>query len=162
MTKGIKAILGEWEFARMCTKDFLQSLNDENLKKKLIRPELDTFIKHFEEMINVQEAYVNAIKNGKMTFNTMLGNDEFVGKKTREQLIKEMDQLDEELKKAVENIQDDFEVEWEGESKTIASHICALCTHELFHIGQLVAFCYVEGIKIPGDIMESWALSKQD
>ena len=54
----------------------------------------------------------------------------------------------------------DVIVEWdENDKKTISAQIRNLCMHEALHIGQLVAFSYVLGVKIPESVVEAWALS---
>ena len=45
-----------------------------------------------------------------------------------------------------------------GNKHNIHQHICAMISHEMMHIGQVVAFCYAVGITIPDDIVETMAL----
>jgi len=161
MTKEIDCALQEWEFARSNSVEFIKTLGNDGLKIKLPRPELDVFCKHFQEMISIQKLYINAIKVGEMLFDDM--DEEFDGQATTDDLIKSMNELDEDLKRAISETDYSLEIKWDGgEIKTISSHLCALSTHEIFHIGQLVAFCYVAGIKLPQEIVTNWALSPQE
>ncbi|MTI96585.1 MAG: hypothetical protein FH749_14110 [Firmicutes bacterium] len=67
MDKVLAALLQEWEFTKSCTKSFINELSDEDLNRKLPRKGLDTFRKHFQEMIAVQKDYVAAISSGVRT-----------------------------------------------------------------------------------------------
>jgi hypothetical protein len=49
--------------------------------------------------------------------------------------------------------------EYGNDVKTISAQIRNLCIHEALYIGQLIAFSYVLGIKIPKSVVEDWALS---
>lgn len=162
MTKEIAGAVEEWKFARKNTIEFIKGLGNNQLSEKLSRPGLDTFCKHFQEMINVQEAYINGIKSGEMAFDNIGENDSFNGKASVEELIKRMEEIDNELEQVIAESDCNLEIKWEwGERKTVTNHLCALSTHELFHIGQLVGFCYASNIKIPQAIVELWALSPQ-
>jgi uncharacterized damage-inducible protein DinB len=163
MTKEIAGAIKEWQFSRMNTIEFIKSLGNEGLKIVLPRPGLNTFGKHFQEMINVQKAYMNAIKTGKMSFDIIDDNNSFDGDTCAEDLINEMEQLDNQLEQLISETEYSLEIGWDGgEKKTIPNHLCALSTHEIFHVGQLVGFCYSGNIKIPQTIMDSWALSPQE
>ena len=53
-------------------------------------------------------------------------------------------------------------VDWpEGGKKSLSALLVTLCVHEIFHVGQLVAFCYVTGVPLPQSLIDSWALSPQ-
>ncbi|MDF2519379.1 MAG: hypothetical protein K0R84_7 [Clostridia bacterium] len=163
MTKEITGALKEWQFARLNTIEFIKSIGNEGLREELPRLGLDTFCKHFQEMINVQQAYVDAIRTGVMSFENVQENDAFDGNASVEELINEMETLDSELEQLIADTDYSFEIIWdEGERKTISNHLCALSTHEIFHIGQLVGFCYACGFNLPEAIIEFWGLSPQE
>lgn len=161
MTKEIDLILNEWKFSRKNTIEFIRTLGDEGLKKKLSRPALDTFCKHFQEMISVQKVYADAIKTGVMSFDEM--SEDYDGLVSADELITQMNNLDNEMIESIRQSAFSSEIKWEdGERKNISSHLCALSTHEIFHVGQLVAFCYVEGMELPKYVVDNWALPVQD
>lgn len=162
MTKELSGVFKEWVFTRSNTIAFIRDLKDEGLNTKLNRPELDTFKKHFLEMINVQEAYSMAIKTGTMSFEEVRGNDEFTENITMDELLASIEKVDEDMKEYLEKSVFDAEIHWEDEKKTLTSHLAALISHEMFHLGQLVAFCYVQNIKLPKYIVMLWGLSAQD
>ena len=155
MTKEIDYMLEEWKFSRQNTVELINALGDNGLKMDLPRPILNTFCKHFQEMISIQKSYSNAIKNGVMCFE----EEEFDGKSSCAELIATMNEIDKEMQENLRETAFWCEIDWgEGEKKTVSSHLCALATHEIFHIGQLVAFCYVKNIKLPDFLLDNWAL----
>lgn len=156
MTKDLEFILSEWKDLRNNTKEVLKTLKLDELTHSLPRPELNTFMKHFEEMIDVQSCYINAINTKNMTFDSM--QDCYSGTSSVEEIINKMDTLDENLEKNIAESKFNLEIEWFGDYKTVASHLCALVSHESFHLGQIIAFCYVCKIQIPNQIIEDWAL----
>ena len=162
-TAPLETLLGDWEEARRNSLEFIRSLGDEGLAMSLPRPGLDTFCKHFQEMIEVEEVYVNGIKQGSMNFDAMHENDGFPGKESAESLISRMEKVDAELRKAVLAAPENASVLWsEDESTSVGSMLVNLVSHEIFHIGQLVAFCYTTGVKLPENIVASWSLSSQN
>jgi hypothetical protein len=161
MNTELEQALSDWADIRNNSKAFIHELGDMGLKKKFPRPGLDTYGKHFEEMIDVQKAYMEAIKSGAMAFDGIAENDEYKGNTSSQMLLDSMDALDAELKTIVENSSDKRVVWAEDDEKTLISQLRNLCIHESMHIGQLVAFSYVAGVKIPDSVIESWALSTQ-
>lgn len=162
MTKDLTGAYAEWCFARNNTIEFIKGMDEMNLVTPLKRPELDTFKKHVLEMIDVQEAYSNAIVTGKMSFATLKGNDEFTEEVSTEELLKRLELTDKKMKERLENAAFDFQIECDGENKTLSSHLCALVSHEMFHIGQWIGFCYAQDIKIPSYLVDMWGLSVQN
>lgn len=156
MTKDLEFILSEWRDLRSNTKEILKTLKMDKLTFSLPRPELDTFIKHFEEMLDVQSCYINAINTKIMSFDSM--HDCYSGMSSVEEILNKMDDLDGKLEKNVAESRFNIEIDWFGDYKTVASHLCALVSHESFHLGQIIAFCYVCKIQIPDQIIEDWAL----
>jgi len=159
MTKEIQGAIKEWEFARANTVAFIQQLGDEGLRIKLPRPALDTFCKHFEEMIAVQEAYVEAIATREMAFDNCKSDYEYEGLSTAEALLHKMAETDKKMVEILSKIDDKSEVNWWGESKTVTNHISSQVSHETLHLGQLIAFCHVLNVKMPEEVIKAWALS---
>lgn len=161
MNKENECALVEWEFARQNTIEIIKNLGDDGLNIKLPRPGLNTFKKHFQEMMAIQESYITGIQNGRMSFDT--DEEKYCNVNSVQEFLDTMNKLDDELKAVISNTDFNHEIKWEfGEIKTVASHLCALSTHEVFHIGQLIAFMYVLNIPIPSFLIENWALPTSD
>lgn len=156
MTKNLEFILNEWKDIRSNTKELLKKLNIEELTTSLPRPELNTFMKHFEELIDVQSCYINAIRTKNMSFESM--DECYLGTSSVEEILNKMDELDKELETVVSESKFNIEIDWFDDYKTVSSHLCALISHESFHLGQIIAFCYICKIQIPDQIVEDWAL----
>ncbi|MDR0643440.1 MAG: DinB family protein [Treponema sp.] len=154
-----KKLIEDWNFIRGNTIAFIESLSDEQLQSTFPRPGLNSFFKHFQEMCDVQEAYLDACEIGNMSFEKVKGNDEYSNDIVREDILKRIKVQD----KRVETLlceKSDVGIVWDGnDTKTISAQIRNLCMHEALHIGQLIAFSYVLGIKIPESVIEDWALS---
>ena len=159
MDQELQQVVADWRYLRENTLAFINSLSDGDLKKKLPRPGLDTFMKHFEEMCDVEQAYLDACESGSMEFDCVQENDDYKGESSREQIIAKMQEQDERIDKIIlENA--DSKITWsEDDIKSLNSQLRNLCVHETLHIGQLIAFSYVRGIEIPEFVVEGWALS---
>ena len=83
-------LIEDWNFIRGNTISFIESLSDEQLKSAFPRPGLDSFLKHFQEMCDVQEAYLDACETGEMAFEKVKENDEYSNEATRENILKKM------------------------------------------------------------------------
>ncbi|MDF2519388.1 MAG: hypothetical protein K0R84_16 [Clostridia bacterium] len=158
MGKSIEALKKEWEFIRSCSTSFINELSDGDLDRKLPREGLDTLRKHFEEMFEVQNDYVDAINSSVMEFNSPADTD-IEGKLTKQELLDNMQKVDEKLFAVLEKANENGQVVWFGEKEHLAYHIAAMIAHEALHIGQIIAYCYALNIDIPEFIVESWALS---
>ena len=159
MTKDIQGAIKEWGFARANTVAFIKQLGDEGLRIKLPRPALDTFCKHFEEMIAVQEAYVEAISTSEMSFDNCKSDYDYKGLSTAEELLHKIEEADKKMLEVLSKVDVNSEVSWWGEPKTVTNHISSQVSHETLHLGQLIAFCHVLDVKIPQDVVGAWALS---
>ena len=133
MDKSIGALAKEWVFIRSCSKAFIQELSDEQLDAKLPRKGLDTFRKHFQEMIQVQRDYTGALASGAMDFNGVPAA-EFDGRGSKEELLEAMAALDGEMIEILSGSSPDQEIQWFGESQLLPFHLSALICHEAQHI----------------------------
>ena len=138
MNVELNQVVDDWRYLRNNTKAFINELTDEELNRKMPRPGIDTFMKHFEEMCDVEHAYLDACISGTMEFDCVKENDEYDGSSTKADILSVWD---------------------EDDVKTICSQLRNLCMHETLHIGQLIAFSYAMGISIPKYVVEGWALS---
>lgn len=154
----LKQVLDDWDFIRKNTLEFIAILTDDDLVKLMPRPGINTFMKHFEEMCDVEKAYLDACENGEMNFSCVKDNDDYQGTISKDELVNHMLEQDKRMKNIVNSCINN--IVWdEDDIKTLNSHLRNLCIHETLHLGQLIAFSYVMDIKIPEFIVESWALS---
>lgn len=155
----LKQVLDDWNFIRQNTIEFISGLSNEELIKKMPRLGIDTFMKHFEEMCDVQTAYLDACENGEMEFDCVKENDDYQGTSSKEEILARMAEQDNRMESIVEKYEAKKIIWDEDDVKTLNSQFRNLCIHETLHLGQLIAFAYTMGIKIPEFIVENWALS---
>lgn len=155
----LEQVLEDWSFIRKNTYAFINALSTEDLTRKMPRPGIDTFMKHFEEMCDVSQAYLDACISGNMKFDCVKENDEYQGTGSKDEILSRMTAQDKRMQTIVEEYADN-KVCWDEEDiKTINSQLRNLCIHETLHIGQMIAFAYAMGIEIPEFVIDSWALS---
>ena len=153
MIGSIQALWNEWQYARNIGFSFLSNVSDVDLQKKFPRENYNTVLEQYNELYEIQQDYVDAIDSKNIQF---AGRNLHLTSAT--ELTEKMKALDEKLKSKLESISGDEYVMWFGEKRNIYQHICAMISHEMMHVGQVVAFCYAVGIAIPEDIVETMAL----
>jgi hypothetical protein len=162
MDDNLKEVIAEWKFNQSVTIELIKGFNDKIIQKKLPRPGINTFCKHFQEMIGVQEAYIRGIETGKMDFSIMPADDKLDGKDTCKQLMKKIESIEKRFNRVVNTAKVKQKIQWsKDDSKALIAHITTLCTHEVLHQGQIVAFCYALNIPIPKYVVEMWSLTQQ-
>jgi len=153
MISSMQALWNEWQYARNIGFSFLSNVSDADLQKKFPRENYNTVLDQYNELYEIQQDYVDAIDSK---------NIQFAGRNlhltSASELTEKMKALDEKLESKIESISGDEYVMWFGEKRNIHQHICAMISHEMMHVGQVVAFCYAVGIAIPDDIVETMAL----
>ena len=155
----LRQVVDDWIYLRENTIAFINSLSEEDLHKKLPRPGIDTFMKHFEEMCDVEQAYLDACVSGVMEFDCVKVNDQYEGLCTKEEILEKMREQDAKIEHIVNECAENT-ITWDEEDvKTLNSQLRNLCIHETLHLGQLIAFSYVMGITIPEYVVDGWALS---
>ncbi len=158
----LEQVVDDWKFIRQNTLAFIETLSNEDLVRRLPRPGIDTFMKHFEEMCDVQKAYLDACVSGEMGFEEVKENDEYTGMTSKEEIVEKLSEQDNRIADIVKNYATS-KIAWdEDDVKTLNSQLRNLCVHEALHIGQLIAFAYAMGIRIPEFVVESWSLSETD
>lgn len=155
----LEQVIDDWKYLRSNSKSFIEQLTEEELHRKMPRPGIDSFMKHFEEMCDVEQAYLDACISGSMEFDCVKENDEYDGASTKAEILSRM-QIQDDRIETIANEFADKKIVWdEDDVKTICSQLRNLCIHESLHLGQLIAFSYTMGISIPEYIVEGWALS---
>lgn len=154
MIESIQALWNEWCYARNLGYLFLTEVSDVDLQKTFPRKNLNTILAQYNELYEIQQDYVDAIELGKIRFT---GRNLHLT--SAAELVDKMKDLDQKLKSKLSDITGCEYVDWFGEKYNIHQHICAMISHEMMHIGQVVAFCYATNITIPHDIIKIMALS---
>jgi hypothetical protein len=154
IVESLKAQILDWEFGRGVVKSFIRELGEGDLDKVLPRNNLNTIRKQCEELIQVQSCYVKALETRRIQFHYEPLDD-----LSKDSLLEQMGKLDEMLKAMLEQFDGSEKIRWHGEAINIHQHISAMIGHEQMHIGQIIAFCYSCGIKIPKVISSQMSLN---
>jgi len=154
MINSIKSQLADWKYGRSIIKCFIIMLSDADLDKPLPRKGLNTIRKQCEELVQIESCYVSALKAKIINFKYKLFSDT-----SKNALIAQMDMLDNENEKLLNEFNGDETINWFGETWNVHQHLSAMIGHEQMHIGQIIAFCYATGIKIPNKITKTMSLN---
>jgi len=150
MINSIQGLWREWEYARGIGYNFLSKVNNDDLTKLFPRENYNTILAQYNELYEIQQDYVDAIDSGSIQFK---GRNLHLT--SAAELINKMKELDGELKLKLETINGDEYISWWGDERNIHQHICAMISHEMLHVGQVVAFCYAVNIKIPEEVVNT-------
>ena len=154
MVESLNALLAEWKETRGIILGFLGSLSDEDLDKKLPRKVLNTIRLQAYELILFQRDIINSLNTKTVEFE-----EEYLYKNLPAQdLIERMAELDAKLEKSLELMNGTEIIDYYGQKQNVHQIISMMIGHECMHIGQVIAFCYATGIKIPESISEPMAL----
>ena len=154
MIPSLQALLADWKVTRSVTLGFLEELSETDLDKKLPRNVLNTIRLQAYELTLFQRDAVNSLGTDVFAFEEEYI---YVNMPTKE-LIKRMEELDAQLEKALETLDGTETMDYYGEKQNVHQIISMMNGHENMHIGQIIAFCYATGIKIPESIAEPMAL----
>ena len=155
MISSLKGQLADWKYARENTIRFLQQLTDQDLNRQLPRKTFVTIYQQIIEMAWVQRCFTKAIET--RTLNEM--DWEAPAYATKDELLAHMALFDERMIQVLEKCDGTEEIDWFGQSKNINEHVSSLQSHEMMHLGQIIAFCHGLGINIPQDISKSMHLT---
>ncbi len=148
----LKRAITAWQETRGHTLSLLMYLSDAQLIIPFPRPLFNSFGKQFQELGVIQEAYIDAVQEGKMDFSKMSValDEELVISKDK--LYKFLTHQDSQLIRTLNNVQDPYQlIDWHlgSENPTLLEHIYWLIQHETLHHGQLVVYCYLLNIIPP-------------
>jgi len=155
MISSLKGQLADWKYARSNTVRFLQQLSDEALSKQLPRATFVTIYDQIVEMAWVQRCFLKAIDT--KTLDGMDWDAPIFA--TKKELLEQMAQFDVYMEQVLEKCDGSEAVDWFGYSKNIHEHISSLQSHEMMHLGQIIAFCHALDINIPQDVTKSMHLT---
>jgi len=153
MINSFKGQLADWNYTRGIMLKFISELSDSDLDKKLPRKELNTIRLQAEEVAMMQENWLDA-----MTTKTMDFAAEPLADTSKKGLVAKFSELDKKLEEVLALFDGSETVDWYGDEKNIHEHFSSMITHEMMHIGQIIAFCYATGIHIPDEITSLMAL----
>lgn len=153
-----------WVDTREETFIFIDSLSAEDLTRKIPRPGLDSFGYHFQELGVIQSAFSYALQTGAMDYSKMGFKRDVDLYSNHDQLKDFLAQMDAELKNVINCIDKPLKIiNWNlPRNPTGLEHVFWLMQHETLHHGQLMAFCYVMGIKIPPPLEQHWNMPPVD
>jgi hypothetical protein len=139
--------------------DFLAALSPARLTMQLPRPDLDTFGKHFQELGDVQDCYVTALRRGVMDFGVIRHSFDQALIRDKDSLASFLRSKDEAMGELLAGCDCGRRIAWaEGDSVSLVEFLSSLTRHEIFHHGQMVAFAYQAGVPLPASWTEQWAL----
>ena len=154
MIESLKALLADWKVTRSITLGFIEELSDADLDKKLPRKVLNTIRLQAYELALFQRDIVNALGT-----DTLAYEEEYIYENLPKQaLIDKMAELDAKLEEKLESLNGAEVLDYYGEKVNVHGIISIMIGHENMHIGQIIAFCYATGIKVPESISEPMAL----
>jgi hypothetical protein len=86
-----------WMRHHQMTYSLLERLSDEQFHAEVLKPDLTSFAKHFEEISTVQEAYAQAFHVGKLDFSQLPQDNEYTGAFTKEELKARLEKADQAI-----------------------------------------------------------------
>ena len=147
--------LADWKYARSNTIRFLNQLSDADLKKPLPRKTFVTIFDQIVEMAWVQRCFIKAIET--KTLADMDWDAPVFASK--DDLLAHMIQFDAKMNAVLASCDGTETIDWFGETKNIHEHLSAIQSHEMMHLGQIIAFCHALDIPIPQDVTKSMHLT---
>ncbi len=157
----INVLKSGWQETRQLTEDLINQLSLEMLNKKLPRPGLDSFAKHFFEMAMVQRAFTDVINDKPLDFSSVERitfqpvDYKIEGKKELIDLLKKSDEY---YYATIDKTRDwDKSVEMFGAKRSKWSILEVVIRHETIHHGQLAAYMYLFRLNLPQSWVDAWA-----
>ena len=151
MLPPLQGQLNDWKYARGNTIAFLKTLTMAELQQKLPRKTYTTIWEQIIEMAWVQHGFTQAIIT--KTLDNI--NWEAPDFSTKTALLEKMAALDTELETILASCTGTEVVDWFGVEKSIYEHVSSLQSHEMMHLGQIMAFCQTLGIGLPPAVIKS-------
>jgi len=115
------------------TLDLLDALTDTEL---VITPAvaLGPFWKQFRHVGRLQECYQDALNTGRIKFD--YDHKRYRGSCSREALKNYLQELDRELLQAIEQVDWNMSIDWDGDNIGVFQHLMRMASHEILHHGQ--------------------------
>ena len=154
MIESLKALMADWKQTRGIILGFLEELSDADLDKKLPRNVLNTIRLQAHELTLFQRDIVNSLTTKVVDF----GEEYLYENWPKKALVERMAELDAALEISLDKMDGTELIDFFGEKQNVHQIISCMIGHENMHAGQIIAFCYATGIKIPECISEPMAL----
>lgn len=155
----IKDLYGNWIELRGVTKDLLSQLSADELRTRFDRPGLNTIVKHLEEMLDVEAAYLKSMSSGDVDFSGVKDVKEYAGDSTIKDLQARFRKADMRMKEIIEGKNYKSKVDF-GYPLPVIRIFAYLLAHEAFHQGQIALAMYGKEIPVPESWVAQWALPK--
>jgi uncharacterized damage-inducible protein DinB len=128
---------GEWKFTRGLTLELLDSLTDAELGETP-GPGVGPFWKQFRHVGRLQECYMEALNTKKIKFD--YSNKRYRSGCSKNALKAYLRALDRELVQAIERVDWNATIEWEGGRVAVFQHLMRMLAHETLHHGQWILY----------------------
>ena len=136
----------EWTFTRGLTLDLLDSLSEVELSEPPGR-DLGPFWKQFRHVGRLQECYQDALNTGRIKFD--YDHKRYRGSCSREALKNYLQELDRELLQAIEQVDWNMSIDWDGDNIGVFQHLMRMASHEILHHGQWILYARLMEKKLP-------------
>ncbi len=148
----------DWQFVRSETLEILNALDDDRLAFCPSGDQWQPVSYQFACIARTQVVYANALQDGVMDF-AAFGDASLPSK----QSLRTKSELQEILHDAEALWQNAIQsgaptVAWPGVSRSAASHVYRLASHERIHHGQLISYFTLAGWDLPEQFKRNWAL----
>lgn len=136
----------ELAFTRGLTIELLDSLTDAELGQGPGR-DLGPFWKQFRHVGRLQECYQDALKTGRIKFD--YDHKRYRGGCSRDALKNYLKELDEELLRAIEQVDSSMSINWDDDNIGVFQHLMRMASHEILHHGQWILYARLMELKLP-------------
>lgn len=156
----LNGMIHAWSYTRSETTEILASLEDSQLQFKPQGEKWQPLYYQFLCIAQAQKAYTEAIKSGQLNFNNFDIESERAKNQTKQALLKDLTQLNDEWLKQLKSklLDEDFKISWPNYQTSLIAHIAALAEHERLHHGQLISYFTLAGFDLPEGFKRNWAL----
>jgi hypothetical protein len=145
-----------WMRHHRMTYSLLEKLSDDQLYQEVLKPDLTSFARHYEEMAKVQESYADAFVTGKLDFSDLPQDTAYAGNKTKFELKANLKKADELVLKNIQVCPPDRVINIFGNNCSRIDLVQTMLHHELFHHGMFAVFSYNMKFNLPKDWNDFW------
>jgi hypothetical protein len=145
-----------WMRHHRMSYSLLEKLTDAQLYAEVLKPDLTSFARHYEEMAEVQVAYANALLSGKLDFSALPPDSAYRGAKSKAELKADLQKADALVMENLNKCPPEREIEIFGNRCSRIDLVQTLLHHELFHHGMFSIFSYSMQFNLPKDWNDFW------
>ena len=151
-------LIRDWQFVRSETLEILNMLDDDKLAFCPSGDRWQPVSYQFACIARTQMVYAGALQSGTMDF-AAFGDPSLPRKqdlRTKAELQKVLADAEALWQTAIKS--GALTVAWPGVSRSAASHVYRLASHERIHHGQLISYFTLAGWDLPEQFKRNWAL----